>query len=195
MNKLPFHTLFISFFVLFLVDSNALSQDIIKVKLDINVEQSIQSETISYLSRELRSIKDVTIVEKGADWCLQVVARELYTVGGRKVGIVFSVNALRLFESDQILGIFKALALYDERVVVRELNAKQAELLYSIASTPVPLCKVFSHTVLSGGSEDLQSLCRRIVADFDANQLELVRKLLSEGQELLRKIQQGPKSP
>lgn len=58
----------------------------------MGIEDDIQSEAQSYIKRELRSLGDVEIVYKDAEWRLRILGGEIRPEGGRKkIGNMLSV--------------------------------------------------------------------------------------------------------
>ena len=92
-----------------------------RVKLIITADKNIKGEVTSYLTRELRSLRDVNIVEENADWVVSVITSETKLKGGYKVGVVFSTVILKPFNNDS----FKRL-LDLERNRVRLANMQLA---------------------------------------------------------------------
>ena len=68
-----------------------------RVKLSVSGSENIKDEVVSYLSRELRALGDVVIVEQDARWELSVIVMELASRGGSKNGLAFSVVVIRPF--------------------------------------------------------------------------------------------------
>jgi hypothetical protein len=117
-------------------------------------------------------------VGQDADWEIKVVAMTVDSVNRQKLGVALSVTFLAIYQSESIKTICQMLAK-DGNIpdpFEGQLSSKQRENLYKMVSNPVPLCKVFGHFIQVG--QDIQALCRIIIAKFDSEQLEPDRKLI-----------------
>lgn len=151
-----------------------------KVKVDISASDNINGVVSSYLKRELRSLTDVEIVENNPEWIINILVVELETVGGHKNGVAISTVITSQLRSQSLSELFQP---------------KYSDLGLRLTSG---LKKVGSHWLNIGSSNDLQNLCKEIVADFDTKHLEEDRKLHREMREEFLQVTKElnqPKTP
>lgn len=151
------------------------------VKLDISADDEIKNQVYSYLSRELRSLGDVKIVDDNLGWIIKVLAKELSNQAGHKTGVVMSSVYLKLPYADKTFGW----ALLD-------FNVKMAKKGYVATGEEdwgdwqhVDTCLrshrfFYGHTLQAGPHENLHSMCKHLVADFDAGFLKVEREFHEE---------------
>ena len=133
-----------------------------KVNLLLTVDEDISSKISSFIKREFSSLSDVEIDETDPTWEIRIIAHKTRDTWKRVMGVVFSVVVVRVFDDDSLLEH----VIPDRRLLVRIkiLNLK----------------KIFKNqSVYMGTEDDLKRICEDIVADFDSNQLEPIRKLRS----------------
>lgn len=163
----------LAFIVMFLsfsgarAESGGGTQFSAKVQVSVSAEEAIRGQVESYVKRELRSLRDVTIVDEGADWELSILAMEVSTKGGYKSGVIISAVILRPFDNQMVS------ALLEEKY--KETGAHLTEGLYRYPD----------HWLRTGSTDQLRSLCVEIVADFDSQHLEKSRKLYREVRRIL----------
>jgi hypothetical protein len=133
-------------------------QQTYRINLEISADEKIQSKVESFVARELRSLGDVAQTSEYADYQISVVALILHTLSGQETGIAISVCINQSFYNGFLSHLFK-----DD---VRSLGMQSTEgTVYFV-----------SHWLRSGGTDDLQSICTGIVADFDSQFLQPRRK-------------------
>ena len=143
-----------------------------RVNLIVSGDQNIKGEVTSYITRELRSLNDVIIVDENADWQISILAMEAITKGSYKGGIALSVVILRPFNNN-ILKPF-----------IGKLTADQSNLIDALTSF---LYRYEEHWLRIGSPDDLKSICQGIVADFDSKHLEKSRRLYQQTNDALKK--------
>ena len=82
------------FVIILLPQSNVAQQQskfACRVRLDITGDDKIKSEISSYISRELRSLGDVTITTGERNLDIEIVALQMQSQGQLNVGYAFSV--------------------------------------------------------------------------------------------------------
>jgi len=129
------------------------------VTISVSANELIEQEVTSYISRELRQLGDVMIVDEGFRWQLGIVALEANLTDGKKSGFVLSAVIVEHFDN----SIFDYVA--GEKEHVEETKAITEDLV----SFP-------DHVVYVGATKDLQLLCQKLVAHFDATHLDSARK-------------------
>lgn len=125
-------------------------------------DQATKRQLESFLSRELRDLKDVSIVETGHDASLQAMAIKQVAVDNNTVlGYAVSVAATKPVK----LGSFRSF-----------LTGKPPQALDTLF-TLLDSMEEFSTQFLYVGSEkDLREIAERIVVDFDTTVIEPERK-------------------
>lgn len=146
------------------------------VTLKITAEDEIKNQVYSYISRELRALGDVQLLEDNSvwavksntEWVIQIIAMQQENKDRRIIGWVMSSVILKPILRDRDFKLFilnKALkGEYDEKL--------WQELFEQLRTS----CIVSGHGIRSGSPEDLQSNCKDIVADFDSECLKESRK-------------------
>ena len=133
-----------------------------KVNLVLTADEDISAKISSFIKGEFRSLGDVKIDETAPKWEIHIIATKVRTTQKIVMGIVFSVVVVQVFDSDSLLE-----HVYPDRrllVRIKILNLK----------------KIFKNqSVYMGTEDDLKRICEDIVANFDSNQLEPIRKLRS----------------
>jgi hypothetical protein len=144
-----------------------------KVKVSVSAPDDIKDLVSSYLNRELRSLNDVEIVDNNPDWEIEIVAMELKTVSGYKNGIAISTVILSPYNNQALSEFFKP-------------EFKESGLLITSGLS------WYSDQMLNVDSSDnLQELCKTIVADFDSRELEPSRKFFRNLKETRQKSKKG----
>jgi len=133
------------------------------VEISITADRSIEDEVISYISRELRSLNDVDIVDENAVFIIEIIALEVKSKDGVKAGVAISVLILSPYYGSALKEFLKRRTGTDQDILVDTLTSD----LYSKDG----------HWIEVGGAKDLKSICESIVAEFDAKCLEELRKL------------------
>jgi len=132
-----------------------------RVRVEVSGDANIKPLVTSYINRELRTLNDVKIMDNDPGWLLSIVAIETYTKGGDKIGVALSVVVLKL---------------------VTSLFAKKIPL--ALVGMVPELYLFHTHILYTDSTNNLQRTCKRIVADFDSEQLETARRVLREANEL-----------
>lgn len=159
------------------------------VKLAIQAEDEIKNEVYSYLSREVRSLGDVKLVEDNPNWIIQVVAIQVKNKLGYKTGVAFSIviDKRPILVVPLLLQLFK----YASGISPQELKeAKVIDLEKAFTKVTDGLSDIRDHSLRVGSTEDIQRICQMIVADFDAEHVKKNREMWQKSwDELLRYIQ------
>jgi hypothetical protein len=134
-----------------------------RVKLDVRGDESLENRIEKFLSRELRALGNVIQSEDKYEYDITILGAKLQNVIGDEMGIVLSVNIHTKFDNIAFSSMFK-------KEFMKEGIALTNDLYY------YP-----KHWVRSGSVHDLQSICRRIIADFDSQILQKQRDAIKEG--------------
>ena len=155
----------------------------IKVRLSISADEDIKQKTESYLSRELRSLGDVTVVEKGGDCKLNIIVID-------RVCLSISVT----YENPSIPYIFVlaetlSKSLLEQLTSHPESKFKQEVKQEIIMDNITSLVSVLENDGLllspktwlyTGSLDNLRSRCEEIIVDFDSNYLKEKRKAITK---------------
>lgn len=115
----------------------------------------LNTRVYSLLTRELRSLKDVDVVDHGGDFVFNIVAMQLDNQQGSRTGYAISVATLSR-DSSQIL-----------RTMI-DTNSIRGKLLYSCTSNCVDFV---DHQLYAFSPDMLKDTCEQIIATFDTNVL------------------------
>ena len=137
-----------------------ISKRTFRVMLNISASEDIQSEITSYISRELRSFKDILIVEKDPYLRVSIVALA-NKINNNKVGYSISVVVAKRLEPAMIKGVIAAF-------VEKETAGDFMYDMFAGGET------MLHHSVITG--PDIHNLCKSIVADIDGDVIEAERK-------------------
>ena len=164
-----------------------------KVSLCIFGDKDIKQDTESYLSRELRSLGDVTVTTPDVDlvedcllWCN---IKELRMVSGKLTGLVFSVvycerqnvEGLYTVQGD-IYGLLEEIKTIRESELPDRLIARTA-ILWAEMSQILPTIGKYSmqySSLYAGRPDSLRTLCEMAITDFDSNFLKEKRKAIAK---------------
>lgn len=162
------------FFTPFKVFSQGGDDIKIRVHLSVSGSENIRGEVTSYLSRELRSLKNVALVDERPDIMLSVIAMESRSKGGYKTGIVFSVIVQQPFND---------VLLY---TVAAGLNNKQIDFLIDATKDSY---NILGHWIQTGSPDEVKELSQKLIADFDGDYLEDIRKVRESNLERRKRSQ------
>ncbi|MHC4068757.1 MAG: hypothetical protein ACYSR8_04155 [Planctomycetota bacterium] len=138
------------------------------VKLKVSCgNKALKNQIYSYISQELRSLGDVTVVDDDeSEWVYQIIAVEQeYFVGDRKKTGNVMMSLVTLRRSNLYVNL-------EER-----LNKEDYENLKKRCSS---LFFVSKHDLRSTPKTALQGICKEVVAQFDVEDLEIERKVWQE---------------
>ena len=114
----------------------------------------VENEVRSYISRQLRSLGDVEIVEKDGEWLIEVLILPNTNKAGVLMGFFLSVVISKPFP----LRGYRS--LFDEKAY-KILEETATGLVWNSA-----------HRAHGGAPDDLQAMSRSLVANFDTMQLQ-----------------------
>lgn len=128
-----------------------------RISITVGGEPAIQSEVSSYIKRELRSLKDVTLSDFQPDYVIKVMAFSNELSTGRTIGFSMASLVLTPFHTNAFL--------LGETVVTNAF----------LLSYCTNFSMVEDYRLRSG--PNLRALCGVIVTDFDSEILEFQRRL------------------
>lgn len=147
-----------------------------RVHVVIKADPGLSNQVQSFLTRELRSLPDVVVTDENPFWQIEVVALEL----GSHAGYALSVVTSELVDEQTLSDILRSTLGASEKAAV---FAKKW------ASGTV---RIDSHGLRLIPAEGLKHACQAIVADFDSEELEPVRKGAPKvREEMLRRVPNG----
>ncbi len=133
-----------------------------RVGFVVEAEDSIKGRIESYISRELRSLGDVIQSKENYDYFLSIIALKLRTESGYDTGVALSITIVSKFENKHMSFILEDLKDEDKSIAM--------EFTSNLYYYPY-------HWLQKGSNEDLQSMCKDIVADFDIKFLQSYRDI------------------
>jgi hypothetical protein len=161
MKKLP---LVITIIFLLLVSSSYSEERIYKVKINLDTSENIMSLAQNHIQREIGKMKDVEIVDEGEEYLLQILIMETHTTAGKAYGYIASVVELSPFSKN-----------FDTQLKMAGLDPGSEKVSW-MRDNMSRLYQYRRHYFFTVPLNDLQSLCSRVVSDFDKESLEPSRK-------------------
>lgn len=145
-----------------------------RIRLFISAPDDIKNQAYSYLTREIRALSDVQIVEKEADWKISIVVMKS-PYGNMWI---FSTLILGAFDVDLYflpfmqmkgpIGVIVRNTMESipekDKAVCNSFSSRQIEYIKFITSE---YYRYENHIVRTAGINDLEWLCKTIIADFD----------------------------
>ena len=128
------------------------------VRLVVQGPPDSESQMVSYLGRELRSLRDISVVEGSADFILSVMTLQVKTKGGTVTGYAASTSIKRPYDNAYLVTL-----------VAPQSREAAKNMTSSLFYEPLQWLNI-------GGPNDLQRMCQDIIADFDGQVLESDRK-------------------
>jgi hypothetical protein len=119
---------------------------------------SFKGKIESYISRELRSLGDVTVTDDKPDWVLYILALETYIKGEQKAGVILSTTVLKPFNNKLLLNM---------------VNEKFKEV---VSKSTSGILEHRDNWLQIGSPSNLRSICNEIVADFDSQWIKPERE-------------------
>jgi hypothetical protein len=148
-------------FLLCLLPAVCLAQDLqpfsARVSVSVSAHEKIKGLIESYISSELRSVGGIVVTDVSPRWVLNIVALESETKGGLKLGVTLSTVVLEPF---------------DNQYVVSLVSPKSKEAVSSFTSG---LHRYSDHWINTGASQELKTICEKIVANFVSNHIKPVK--------------------
>ena len=132
----------------------AKTQFIERVRIDITADENFEREASSYLKREFRSLHDVEETSNKPDLRIRILAMSIKSIDGHSHGFAFSIVVSRPLDQEYLNDMLSS-----------ALDAKHLKFLDSITKDTEVILGEFSRT---GGPTELEVMCKKIVADIDA---------------------------
>ncbi len=132
----------------------------LRVKLSVSADDTIRGEVTSYLSRKLRGISDIDVVENDPRFVISVIAMVNRNRGGTHTG-----NTLSVVVESPVRYPRDSLAMK-----LDENTLKMTDLLFWKTT------RILGHFVQVGAPDELEDLCKKIVASIDGEIFEEWRK-------------------
>jgi hypothetical protein len=128
-----------------------------RVSVSVSANDKIKGLIKSHISAELRRLGGIIVTDVSPRWVLSIVALESETKGGLKLGVTLSTVILEPF---------------DNQYVVSLVSPKSKEVASSFTSG---LHRYSDHWISTGASQDLKTMCEKIVANFDSHHIKPVK--------------------
>ena len=165
-----------------------LPQKWIKVRVTVSASDSMKREALSFLTRELRALGDVEVVDTAPSYQIEVVALETSSrastvpTGYAVSAIVTSpVNLSVLKSLFEQLGQGENAELYDSLFKATEEATAGHEM-------------IFGHYLRIGPSDELAKLCEGLIATIDGETFERARKAMQEMKQKVEQIRKEKQS-
>lgn len=133
----------------------------VRVQVEVRANESIKSQILSYVNRELRSLGDVMLTDNSPRYRIEIVALDLASVGLVALSIV-TIEQL----DEEIIKVFLSSTLR------KDINESDPwfEDFRSYG-------RIEKHSLRTGPRKDLREFLENYVAEFDAEILEEDRKI------------------
>lgn len=152
-----------------------------RVWVSVTADEKIKSSVESYITRELRSLGDVTPITdvSTAKWQIKLQVMKVSTESNRDVGYAIATTFLEVFDSQLILNFLTTTQMSDVDIkMVRWLLDRNLVIDRQGLLSICPLDK-------------LQSSCEGIVTAFDTGLIAPERKSWQEMNDLIKKAQES----
>ena len=132
------------------------------------------TRTTSFITRELRELQGVTVVESDPYWVIEVIVLETYLVSGPVDAVVMSWVILQQPAKPKTAFAVRA-------VLNKEFTEREKGLLDAYDNLRGGDFREFhDHGLLIGAPKDLRKMCETFVVKFDVRNLEPARKQWQE---------------
>lgn len=138
-----------------------------RVSVSVTAGQELKGKIEKCISKELSSHGDIIVTTDDPRWILDIIAAETTTKGGHKVSMDLSIVIM---------------APFDNKFVLKQVDAKYKEWVSTVTSD---LYTYSGHWLRVGPPENLGSMCRGIVSDFD-------RQFIKPARDSWQKIIESP---
>jgi hypothetical protein len=123
-----------------------------RVQVKVSGDEGLRRQVTSCLAHALSKLPDVMMAEDLPDYRLRVIAMKVVTESRKNVGLSFSVLVT---------------APYTNRVESLAQAYVSSESRPYVVSTLTGAEEIVSHWIQTGSAEDVEGVCRSIVASFD----------------------------
>jgi len=154
-----------------------------KVRIKIDAEEDIKQKTESYISRKLRSLGDVTIVDIGEDCEIEIVLIKSETFLAFSViyyesqdvkGLLLAKNGL-----SDLMILLKSHPVTEQRQeLIKKVSVLQSRMVSALSTVGYYSAKY--HWLYTCGIDRLRSRCEKIIVDFDNLYLKPKREKIAE---------------
>ena len=150
-----------------------------RIRLSVAAEASLKSQITSYVSRELRALRDVSLVEDDPEYSIEIAAMALSNKANITVGAVLSTVVTGQLSASS-LDALKA------DLVALKADGKTPTAI-SILSGLKGRQYLLSHYIDSGSTPDLQAMCQELVAKIDTATFQHTRQTYQQLEDLRRR--------
>jgi len=156
-----------------------------RVSVGVSAKDDIKSDITSYVSRELRSLSDIVIVDSTPQYIISIVGIRAKTEGGRDLGYDLSVTVTELNTEEYI------------NALIPECLSKDDWRRSSLSAALAAGEDIKQHFLVVGS--DLRKLSSDLVATIDGEVFEQARKSHQSIMDMIQKYnqqqQQKPSAP
>ena len=152
-----------------------------RVQLKVSASETLTDETTSYLTRELRRIDDIDVVNDDPWYVVNVVALETSNNAGTSTGYVFSIVVESPLHPKSLRDLL-ATKVDENALKIFDFALRTAT-------------HIESHFLQVGPTGELESICKKIVAKIDGSVLEDSRKVQQQIYDLTKKDHASPPKP
>jgi len=170
---------FVTLFITLNAADSVYAQDLdpIRVYLDVSGDKQIENEVRSYLSRELRALKNIILVVNDYNIGIRVIAHRNKAVDGEYLGTyTMSVVVTSRLQEDTVRKLLYLMPIPESAETARDI------LLNLIKNY---LDSVELHVLLIKG--DIQEMCKELIANIDGRIFEANRLANQRIQEIFSK--------
>ena len=150
----------------------------VRVQVSVSAKNEIvKSKIVSFISRELRSLGDVSVTDHEPQYILLIVALEAEFVSGTTTGDIALSTVLTKPLKESAQG----------KLLKKFLEYKGSEWIFVFLEDQ---SLFLEHWVQTGGAKDLRSLCETLVTQIDLKYLEADRRNWQASRDELSKEKQ-----
>ena len=151
----------------------------VRVRVEVEADESIKSRILSYVKRELRSLSDVVLTDDNPKYRIEIVGIEEKTVGGLKSGISLSFIIAEQLDNNLMENLLSRCILVETRREIEQESKSFAENLADALKLRKTLVdsfrgyvKIRLHSLRTGPPDALREFLEEYVAKFDTEVLE-----------------------
>jgi hypothetical protein len=158
-----------------------------RVRLDIDVEPNdFKSELTSYLSRELRALGDITIVQDNPTYFVHVLGFDTTLRSGARAGYTFAAVGGMLMNREYVLNMGEL------ELKLQGLQGKKPSAAFEgFAESISGYRQVLYFQIFTTSVDGLRSTCEKLVAALDTSAFQPRRTSHQMWQDVLRKANEA----
>lgn len=149
-----------------------------RVSVNVSSKEEIKSNVVSYVSRELRALGDILIVDSEPQYRISIIAMRAESRAGNSMGYVISTVVTKHIQPQHL--------------------TQECEYAETLSQAISIFGLVLRHDLEITGAESLEKSCKEIVASIDGDVFEKERKEHQRVMDLFNKrtsVTSSPKTP